>query len=298
MILSAHSLTLAQRCPRRWKIEQFQPLWKWPHKALFDATLRRAIVDLSQPGADKGKVTLQAQTSFREVAKNPGLENVEDPWTVAQDYCACLATILEWISREKLPELEIVGEPYLVGPEVYWRVSEPRDRKSGVLHRWVTMSRFTEDGLSRELHSWAIAGDMAVTGSPLQLHIVEIGELSGGRRRSPWCLTYKHPHVAGRVQFQRRGGKSLQGDWRPLWYDGRQDPVEWVDLMQRDKITPIRHVLVGALTEDSRKEVQGDIVGEAGRLGGLLAWEDVPRFRPACDFPYTCPWQELCYKGQ
>ena len=294
MILDARSLTVAQLCPRRWKLESTEPRGRWHPKALFDAILRQAILDLSI-GKSKESVTLQAQAKFRVIAKSPGLDTLADPWTIAGDYCACLETILEALSRQTLLPLQI-GQAVKLDKNLDWRVSAFQD-DSGELHRWATVERVDADTLARELHSWHVFGDMGATGAPMTLHLIELGTMRAGRRHSPWCKIFKHPVVAGHFRFRARTGAKLAGAWKPVWYadSSSQDPEKWVNLIESDKLTLIHHIPCKPLNERARESFKWQVRAEAKRLASLGDWSEIPMSRPACDAPYVCPWQSRCF---
>lgn len=292
MTLDARSLTIAQLCPRRWKLEASEPRGKWAPKVLFDAILRQAILALSS-GTPKASVTLQAQARFRAVAKSPGLDTLADPWTLAGDYCACLETIVEALSRIVLLSVKVPG-PVTLNDGIEWQPRAFSD-ESGALHRWATVERADADTLARELHSWHVYGDMAALGVPLTLHLIEIGSVRAGRRHSPWCKTFRHPVVAGHFRFRARTGRTLKGDWKPVWYGPDQDPAKWVDLQESDGLRLIHHLDVKELDEGARAEFRRQVGLEASRLGALGEWRSIPMSRPACDVPYTCPHQDKCF---
>jgi hypothetical protein len=293
MLLDSRALTTAQLCPRRWALEKAEPRGRWHPKSLFDAILRQGILALSSC-TPKAQVTLEAQARFRTIAKSPGLDTLADPWTLSQDFCACLETILEALSRLTLLQVS-PGPMARLGAELEWRVSAFAD-ESGALHRWATVERADSDTLARELHSWHVAGDMAAAGVPLTLHLIEIGSQRAGRRHSPWCKTFKHPVVAGHYKFRGRGGEALKGDWKPVWYaQAPQDASKWVDLMQGDRLALIHHLEVKQLSAAQSDEIKAQIYEEAKRLSILGHWREIPMSRPSCDWPYTCPHQFRCF---
>jgi hypothetical protein len=105
--------------------------------------------------------------------------------------------------------------------------------------------------------------------------------------------------VAGHFRFQRTRG-ALKGDWKPVWYSdsSSQDPEKWVNLMESDKLTLIHEIECRALDEGARESFRWQVAAEATRLASLGEWREIPMSRPACDFPYVCPWQHLCYGSQ
>lgn len=291
MTLSAHDLTTLQRCPRRWHLEQeWQPL-RWHPKTLFDALLRQAILSLSQ-GQPKEAVVQEAQTRLLEIAASPGLA-AGDPYTLAQDFCAAFETIIEAVSRRSLLSLR-EGGLVTIGLGLAWRLGAFRD-DSGAIHRWTTLDRITLDSIARELHSWYVYGDLVVAGGPMALHVIELGSIRNSHIYGPWTRAFAHPVIANHYKFQTVAGQKLGSGWKPVWYQGAdQDPKVWVDLMQRDKVPGIKDYSLTELSEAQLAEGKSQILNiVAGLPNGT--WDSIPLSRPACDFPYVCPWQEVCY---
>ena len=290
MILDARGLSTFQVCPIRWVFGETMSGGKWHPKTLFDAVLRKGILELSF-GVPREAVALQAITQFRTLAKSPGLDTLGDPWTLAGDYCVCLETILEKLSRVGLSKLEL-GPTVELDPDLQWMVSAFKTPET--LHRWATVERLDSDHLAREAHSWHVLGDMAVTGLPLALHLIEIGAVRSGRRRSPWCQTFQHPVIMGKFQFKSRTGE-LKGNWKPVWYGPNQDPKIWVDLMGRDKLDLLRDVSMKKLEKPDRDRILWEIRSEARNMVRATAEKVLPRRFPACDFPVPCTWQWMCF---
>ena len=178
-----------------------------------------------------------------------------------------------------------------------WALAASRGR-DGALYRWTSTSRMDDDALTRELHSWAVWGDVAAAQAPMVLRIVEIGQRRKGHQHTAWCRTFRHPAVMGRYAFQQRDGRPLQGSWKPIWYqDGDNDPKIWVDLMERDRVKLIHEVRVKAPTNAQCEDFQKQVALESARMEVLPKdWKEIPMFRPACDLPYVCPHQALCYR--
>lgn len=294
MTLSARELTTFQGCPRRWLLEQTGETLRWHPTSLLTACLRRVVLDLSA-GRPKEAVAKEACTRFRAIAADPGLDILVDPWTLSGDLCAILTNFTETLSRQILLPVEL-GKPVPLGDHS-WSPGAFLD-ETGSLHRWATVERVSDDALARELHSWAVVGDMAVLDAPLTLHLVETGVTRNGRRHSPWTRAYQHPMIAGRIKFQAKGGKKLQGNWKRLWFsESHESPESWVDRMAEDGLDLIHHLDVKQLDTVHRDEVQRQIESEAMAMEALRStnWATVPMRRAACDFPATCPWQFKCY---
>lgn len=293
MKLSARLLTSFQKCSRLPLLEGKGGRWR--PKSLFDASWRKGLLALSQ-GSPLEKVTLQAREAFLSQARSPGLElGSGDPFGVAQDYCGALETSLQFLSEEGLLSQALLP-PFHEG-ELEWTPSSFQD-ETGTLHRWASGEHAGEQELWREVHGWGVFGDMALSGLPLVLHFLELGSFRGGRLHGPWTKCWKHPLLAGTFRFQNKGGKPLGGDWKPFFYSSQssRSPAQWVALLRRDGLSPLREVSLPALPSGAREEFLREASQEGRRMKSLPSdFRARPKTRGACDFPFTCPFQFECY---
>ena len=289
MTLSASSLTTFQSCARRFSLEREYRALRVRPKVLLEEILRYAIVDLSH-GRSVKDVTDEACTQFLERAARPGLDTLHDPFTLARDLCALMSNVLEYLSRTVLLTMKPAKG------DSQWSMSSLVD-ESGALHRWITVSRWDEDARYRELHSWAVFGDCCAAQQGMWLHVIEIGEARKGHQHSPWCRAYKHPVIAGHFRFRKHDGSSLKGEWKPVWFqDSDQNTSRaWVDLMQADNIELIHHLQIRDPLPEHVSQFHRELSAEYSRAESLPGWTQVPMSRAACDMPYMCPWQPICY---
>jgi hypothetical protein len=293
MILSAPLLTTLQRCERRLSLEKGYRVLRVRPKELFDRLLRDAVFAVSN-GASAHDAAESACTLYLEAAANPGLDILSDPYTVAQDFCAILRTVLEAASREVLLALKPAGV-IKIGDH-HWHVQAFRD-ESGVLHRWTSVDRWDADAQYRELHSWHVFGDCAASGQGMWLHVVEIGRQSKGHQLTPWCRAFKHPVIAKHFRFRHVDGGPLEGGWKPVFYQdsAENDPKTWVDLMERDGVRALHHLQIRDPHPEHVKQFRADLPKLAARFGAVgKDWQSYPMERTACDIP-VCPWQPVCY---
>lgn len=306
MIVTPYSLTTYQSCPRRWRIEQDWMVRKWRAKSLFDNCLRQGILQISA-GSDPKLVVEEMRQRFLTVAADPGLEiSSGQPYQVAMDWCAMLATILTALSRITLLQVQRTQPLAIAATSAFAYSPSSFIDESGTLHRWVTVDRWDADAMSREFHSWNVYGDMAITDQGMQLHVIEIGQQREGRRASPWAKAYKHPVIAGNIRFQRPDGKGgqrkLAGEqWRAHYLadDPKLTATQWVDLMDSDHVTPslVHHLTIDPLSEEQVVRGRAQIlqVAQAMHTTSQLAPGGLAMSRPACDGLVVCPWQEACY---
>jgi len=291
MILTSHSLSSFQRCPRRYALEREFHVERWRPKVLLETLLRQGIFHLSN-GGDVETLTEELCTRFLESAARPGLDIGGDPYCLARDMCAIISTVLEAVSRMVLLA---VRPGQLVAGNPDWQVTAWRD-ESGLLHRWICAERWDEDTKYQQLHSWSVFGDCAAAQLGMTLHVIEIGRYSRGHQLSPWCRAYRHPAILGKYRFRKVDGTPLESSWIPVWFQDsdKNEASTWVDLMQADKLELIHHLNIREPLQEHVEQFRREIAVEARRIEALGTWRDEPMRRTSCDLP-MCPWQPVCY---
>lgn len=238
-----------------------------------------------------------AVNEFMEQAAKPGLDVSVNPFGLASDFASILKTVITAIHAGVAPGLK-PGPSVVLSPEVTWSSRVLADA-AGLLHSWLAVDSWNDNTRLRELHSWHVLGEVAVTGRPMRLHVIEIGRQSGEHQISQWCRIYRHPLLVGRFAFQRKGGKSLGPNWKPLFFQEsrKNDPETWVAMMDRDGVKLVHDVPVRTVSTDQRKKVCGEILIEAARMENIQStdWQDEPMRRTSCDVP-PCRWQYVCYR--
>jgi len=304
MILDAASLTVLQACPRRFLLESDWIALRWRAKSLFDACLRIHIPAITN-GTGADRAAADAKMRFLQAAANPGLDLPygSDSYKIAKDYAVMLDTVLRAATKWNLPKLK--DSPAVrLNSAVEWQPLAGVDDK-GELHRFVTVDRWTEEDLARELHGWYVFGDVAATGKPMMIHAVEIGQMRGGRRASAWARGWKHPTMPNlKMHFARKDGSTFKG-WTPVYLADHadMDPEEWVELMHREGVAQglVRHVGVEVPADGVQQDTIRQIMQEAARAGVLISerrstsWRAMPMSRGACDGLVPCPWQGACH---
>lgn len=257
--------------------------------------MRRAVIEISN-GADHSTVAKLARSSFLEVCRSPGLavENV-DTYTLAQDYCAAITNILQYLSA--IPLLSVRRpEPVHIADDLEWEFLSYAD-DSGLLHRWIFADVWDSDRFSSELHSWYTFGDMAASEMPMQLHVVEIGRRRESHLVSPWCRTYIHPVIAGRFKFT-----DLQGSqWKPLYFsDSHAESAEWIEQMKREGLTQklVHHPMIREVKPEHVQQFRQQLISEWQDIqrAASIPTLELPMSRPSCDLPTPCIFREMCYR--
>lgn len=301
-LIDAAQLVEFQACRRRYLLSrQWRPN-RWRPKLLMDACLRQGILDLGN-GMPAKEAMMAATTRLMATGANPGLDIAgSDPYVIALDSCAVLETVLLTLSKQPILKLVPMTSKKL-GEGLEWVFLAHMD-ENGELHRHITVDRYDEDRLAQELHSWYVFGDLCMSRKPMHLHFIEIGQMRDGRRHSPWARAYQHDVIANRIKFQRKGGKSLQGDsWKSVYLadSNKYDAEFWVSAMQQEGVADglIHHADVTVPTQEHISECRRHIKTEANQMEQWIAQvvnpRIVPMARAACDSPLPCSYQAFCF---
>lgn len=299
MILDSYSIGEFQSCRRRWVLNRAWRPIRWNPKRLADGILRDGILSLVG-GKSLAEVTADARARYLQIAANPGLDVMADPYTLAKEWCGLMDTVLHGLVKDGLPK-ELTEFPRVtLNSFVEWDVSVPFDGKS--LHRWITLDHWGAADLARELHSWRTIGDIALSQHSMILHVIEIGQIRSGRRSSAWTRGWKHPTMPSlRMRFKGKQAGAFQG-WKPIYYsDGGHEAKEWVDQMWQEGVGTdlIHHIRLQSASEARAAAVTKDVLVESLEMRRLVddavTWDAVPMSRNACDTWSVCPFQKVCY---
>lgn len=300
--MRASDLTALQRGDRRYLIESRYRYRKWYPKALFGHVMREAIFHLSQ-GTAAESCADSATAAFMSAAIDPGLDvSGINPYPLAQDFCAAIRTILEYLSRTTLMSLHAVPDTVVEynGTLTPWTFMSPMD-DTGALHRWVFVDHLSDDMLYHHSRAWETWADMCVAPSMCWLHMIAVGSTREGRRQSPWSKCYSSPSIANLFKFRRKSGE-LQGNWRTVYFaDAKANQAnKWVDLMMGEEV-PATLVRTVGLPEPRKEERQAflerDLMTLTERMLDLTDCDpfQLPMCRASCDTPFPCPHEQVCY---
>jgi len=299
--VDAASLIDFQSCHRRfilnheWRLARFRP------KTLFDLLLRRGILQLTKQ-VNVGEVAADAKAVFLERAADPGLDVIgRNPYQMSKGWTSLLESVLHGIARTVLPVLHDPPVAKLTST-IDWRFLSWAD-DTGTLHRWVTCESWDEDTLSRELHSWRTFGDLVMSGCPMVLHAIVLGQNRNGRFLSPWTRTYVHPAMPS---LRWRWTKPEDTSWKPLQLveQSRMDVSEWVDAAwSQGAIQPLMvDQQVELPTESVVRDTKYQIAREASEMAQLIeerrAYTMEPMSRGACDLYSPCHFQSVCHSPE
>ncbi len=294
--MNCHELILWQTCKRRYKLESTYTYTKHRPNQLLSTVLSRAILDLSnKTDYDIHRISTTAVNTFLSAARSPGIivPSGIDTYSLTMDYIATIRNIIEYLNRTPLLNLSTPN----ISPS--WSLSSFRD-ESGLLHLWKFVDSISTDSIIRESHSWAVYGDMAISESPLTLHLISIGRRNKSRLTSHWSRAFRSPAIAKLFKFQMRDGSRLSGNWKTVYFADNpdSDPEVWVDLMMEDLCMDslVNTVQLKELSPYHIKLFRTQLQYELDEINKVrdLNWFDLPMSRNACDNP-TCPHQPVCY---
>jgi hypothetical protein len=304
MILDAKLLSDLQSCPRKLLLSTDYEVLRWRAKSLLDACLRIGIQRITN-GTDPAAAATDARATFLQSAANPGLDAPAgmDTYKLAKDYCAMLETILRATTKWSLPALSDSPVVHLNSTTGWQPLAA--SGVDGELHRIITVDRWDEATLSRELHSWYCVGDLCATRRPMTIHAIEIGQTRNGRRASAWARGWKHPAMANlRMRFVREDGSQFKG-WKPMYLaDYPNSNVDvWVEQMHAEGVAEalVHHIPVALPSYSILSGTLSQMLLEARRASILLSerssapWASQPMSRGACDGLVPCPWQHACH---
>jgi hypothetical protein len=296
--VDAASLIDKQTCVRRFLLNHEYRLARWRPKLLFDTLLRRGILQLTKQ-IDVTQVASEAKSTFLLRAADPGLDIIgKDPYQASKGWTSLLESVLHGISRTVLPVLHD-PPPARLTSSIDWRFLSWAD-DSGTLHRWVTVESFDADTLSRELHSWRTFGDLVMSGCPLVLHVIVLGQHRNGRFLSPWTRAYVHPAM---TNLRWRWVKPDDTTWKPIQLVDQNllDPDEWVEQAwgQRAIQPLLQDQLVDLPAESVCRDTRYQLAREASEMARLVeervSYRTEPMSRSACDLYSPCHFQPACH---
>ncbi len=297
--ITAASLQEWQSCRRKLLLREWKRQ-RWRPKALFDSCLRKGIVQLSH-GVPVDRAASDARSQFLLIAADPGLDIIGDPWRESKDWCALLEVMLRWMGGQTIVKLADSPPVPLTG-STEWRISAWTDGER--LHRWVTVAQWDQDSLSRELHSWRTIGDIVVTGKPMVLHALELGQYRNGRHLAAWSRAFYHPAMPS---LRWRFIKPEDTTWKSVYFADQRAMAaeEWVEAAKTENaLGKLSHeVLVNVPSEMVVEDTKMQMAKEAGAmrdaLRGGMDYRGFVMSRGACDlYNSPCVYQPVCYSEE
>lgn len=319
MVIDASILSSYQQCKRKHSLASTYRPRRWRPRPLFEHWLRYGFRALSN-GAALLPTVAHCKASLLAACANPGLDTSANPYAQAKDWAAAIDTVLHTASRLTLLSIRDIP-PVPLTPDLQWRLTSPVD-DSGTLHRWIAVSRWDEDELSRAAHGWWVFGDMCALRANLMLHVVEVGQLRGKQRRdSVWTRAYRHPAIPHLpLMFRKSDGSEAFGGRIPAYLADlpQQDVSAWVDQLFACGLAKekMRHLTLACPGDDVCRDTVRQIIQEARAMAESTAhpkatiqsvsthaasdhtsmdYARFPMSHSACDGNPPCPFQPVCY---
>lgn len=226
-------------------------------------------------------VPSRASTALMALASSPGLDiegrNVYD---VAQHH----ASLLEVICA------------YLLAGEGAWNPCgavedfQPMSflMNDGRLRRVVLCSAWSPLREADERHSWWTVADTVITGRPMLLNAIVIGQSRSGFRLSPWTTGFIHPENAT-MRIKKKEGRFTE-NWKRVYREATDYRTDgWLRLMQQDNAFEDIVHSVTVEVPPQRKAILSEISQVRHALGSLT-------MRRSNCFRYgICPMFRLCH---
>lgn len=284
MILSAESLDVFDRCPRRYAFER-----QYESRVITPLGLLYAAVEGSLTASDPvqgakdaiASITAQKHVDAGELSPLSAMKHVE-----------ATAEVVALALRERMG--------FCVRPEVKDWQSNLFECK-GELHRIILCSHLDDDSLRSFAHSWKTIGELAALKRSITLTVVIVGAQRGGRRHSAWSKGYQHP-VQKSLRFApRKRDNGFTGNWTQVWREQTNyTPEVWLSQMASDEVLQelISSRRIQYNGDDARMvQVGRDLIQIAPMMEGDTDPMSIPMRRSSCDDVVrgACPWQACCY---
>lgn len=194
---------------------------------------RISLSDALRSGLRAGLLTgdpQRAHSQFIAHASNPGLDiegrNVYD---IAIHHAAMLEVIATYLVGNDGPWKPASCLP--LGQDTFQPLSF--EMPDGRLRRVVLASSWNTLREQEERHSWWSVADMEITGRPMLINAIVIGQTREGFRISPWTMGYEHPEN-GILRIKKKEGK-----FNPNWKKVKREntdirSLDWLSHMQSD----------------------------------------------------------------
>jgi hypothetical protein len=299
--MSASSFIDWDRCRRKWT-------WQWrdrwhlqpvsPLGAVYSA-LHKAVTSASADYSGPHQV----RQMVMDMAGERGVWTEQEKKYDLMVHHAYLAEVLARVLRQPSGEARQVHPRVGLGVGEWW--PEAYLDPSGMrLLRFVLVDHWDDDRQLAECHSWRTIGDVCVTGMPMTLQVLVIGQSRSGRRYGHWTRARQHPLNKG-IRFARKTGKGegLAESWKTVWREEIGVKADsWVEQMARDGV--LREAAFNVEVRVPEKWARERVLEDVKRIGAEI--EELrekrkyglpPMTRSACDdvIQGPCPFQSVCY---
>ena len=279
--MNSNDVCLHDECPRlqTWSAEYALPAVPIA-KALHDS-LRAGLI------AGRGSV---ARETLLQIAAEPGLDmQSAQMYDVAVHHAAMMEVITEYLAPE----------PWIPAGAVDGFQPDSFILPDGRLRRVVLCSAYSELRKREEINSWRTMADVCVTGRPMLLNFITIGQSKKGFRASSWTQGYIHPEN-GLLRVQRIASEKtgpnprFTDNWKKVYREQTDHKTkEWLTIMQKDKA-------FDGLVRNCTVEVPAnrrEVLAELCRIEREIALEGTEMRRSACFRFAPCVFASACHRG-
>jgi len=237
-----------------------------------------------------------ASTYCLDLCTQRTIDTVETDLLGLAEHLSAFAEMVTWTVRTTGPWTR--PDPKSLGNGLTWTTGAFLSQDERTMRNLVLVDRL--DGMREmELRSaWSTLGECCVYKHPMDVLVVEIGQLRSGRWSNPFTTGWRHP-FSRQLRFKKRDGESFGENWNKVWREHDEaDRDDWLDAMQDDDVlAESLHVLhidvptfsekVADLAEEKLYRIDSTVEAPEPRLGQCF-----DRIHP-CEFRGYCPrWEE------
>lgn len=287
-------LTAIEACPRR-------ALWmrSWESQAIEPIEiLRRGVAEgLTTEREDAGEA---AGELVMELCGDRGLALDRSVHQSMYDIGIHHASIADLVASHLRTEGRWERPEPFQGENLVWE-SNCFLGPTGTLRRVVLVTRWDDERLNAELHSWNTLGEMAVYDLPMMLEIVILGQFRTGRRHSAWTKGYLHPKNH-KLRFARNGhygqrDKPFGETWETVWREHRDEISRetWLEAMSEDGMIEELHLTIPVEAPDKNQRARLlNLIRRKSDSCKTLA-KPLPNYSACDNLLHPCQFRECCW---
>jgi hypothetical protein len=248
-----------------------------PLTAALYSSLREGLLT-GDPDAAKQKMV--------ELAGNPGLDiSAQNLYEIAIHHASLVEVLTAYLTAEgKWEPAESVPFGKHEFRPLSFQMPDGRLRRVVLCDRWDNLRKMSE------MNGLRTISDVTITGRPMLLNAIVIGQSRFGFRPSSWTQGFIHP-INKSVRVKIHTGS--KGDtWQKVYREASGiQPMEWLKLMQQDEAI---EGLVHHETVDIPLRCM-DVREDLCRMARVIESKPLEMRRSACFRFGVCEWAKLCY---
>lgn len=230
-----------------------------------------------------------ARETLLQIAARPGLDiHGRNVYDIAVHHAAMMEVVVDYLAAEG---------PWVPAGTVKGLELESFLMPDGRLRRVILCSTWNALRQEEELVSWRTVADVCVTGRPMLLNFIVIGQSRFGFRPSPWTQGFIHPenHLlrVKRIATEKTGpNPKFTENWKKVYREQTDHHSDkWLKIMQDDQAFEDLVRYYTAEVPKNRKSVLADLA----RIGDEIALKGTRMRRSACFRLAPCPFARLCH---